>query len=70
MPRKTADISPVLESETPYFFISKAVIISKIDKEGKIQEGNTPSDRDRNQRMIVSAKINPPIIRNNSAIML
>ena len=64
------DTIPALELEIPYFFISNAVIINKIANVGKTHFGNTLSDKDKNQRIIVSAKINPPIIRSNSEKIL
>ena len=64
--KNKVEVMPILELNVPCFLISNAVIINRIDNAGKIQIDNTPSEKDKNQRIIVSAKINPPIIKSNS----
>src|SRR3989344_4204769 len=64
--KNKVEVMPILELNVPCFLISNAVIINTIDNAGKIQIDNTPSEKDKNQRIIVSAKINPPIIKSNS----
>ena len=64
-PKKITDNIPPSIRLIPCLMF-RAVIINKIEKEGKIHHGRTPDERERNWLIMVSASMKPPIIINNS----
>ena len=62
---KTVGI-PALNTPTRLFLKSKAAIINKRENEGRAHQGRTLVDKEINWVIIVSAKMNPPTMKNNS----